>query len=123
MGDYVDLDAVSGGSVDKIMPQKLSNWIRINLLDRHGDVWTDATCLCMQPLDEWIHDEARSGFFAFSKPGPDRLMSNWFLASDTECKLTAQLCEVVNAYCRANGFEGVKNHLSICRESRSQIRR
>lgn len=112
VGDYLDLDGISGGSPDEITPQKLSNWIRINLLDQHGGVWADATCLCMQPLDAWIHDWTGSGFFAFSTPGPDRLMSNWFLASDTQCALTSRLCDVVNTYYKANDFEGVKGPIS-----------
>ncbi len=74
--------------------------IRLALVARHGGVWVDADCLCVQPLDDWIDDAARSGFFAFSfieedhwfsdqtvpfwhrlvDKTKDRVMANWFLA-------------------------------------------
>lgn len=101
---YFDLDTLTGGSVNDLSPQHLSDLIRINLLERYGGCWADATCLCMVPLDDWIHEHARSGFFAFSKPGPDRLMSNWFLAARRGCPLVSRLCRNVNSYCKANDF-------------------
>ncbi|NUQ82469.1 MAG: hypothetical protein HUU10_12725 [Bacteroidetes bacterium] len=58
-----------------------SNILRIGLLHRFGGVWADATCLCLRPLDEWIHGAIGAGFFAFSNPAPDRLLSSWFLAA------------------------------------------
>ena len=58
-----------------------SDLIRLQLLHRYGGVWADATTYCRAPLDDWIDDACQSGFFAFHQPAPDRVMSNWFLAS------------------------------------------
>ena len=54
---------------------------RLDLLARHGGVWADATCFCVRPLDDWLLPCLPSGFFAFDRPGPDRLLSTWFLAA------------------------------------------
>ena len=43
----------------------------------------DATTICASPLDGWLHDLMDSGFFAFGRPGPDRMLSTWFLAAET----------------------------------------
>jgi hypothetical protein len=64
-----------------IPPEVLSDFVRMELLARHGGVWTDATTYCLAPLDEWLGSAVASGFFAFDRPGPDRMLSTWFLAS------------------------------------------
>jgi hypothetical protein len=59
-----------------------SDRIRMELLRRHGGVWADATCYCLQPLEEWLPSKlAPAGFFAFDRPAPDRMLSSWFLAA------------------------------------------
>lgn len=62
--------------------QALSNLVRLTLLDERGGVWADATTLPLRPLDDWLVPRMSPGFFAFADPpGPDRILSNWFLAS------------------------------------------
>lgn len=81
VGQYCDLgDVVDLGRAD-IPVQMIADLVRLHLLDRHGGVWADATLYCATPLDEWIHEAARPGFFAFARPGRDRMLSVWFLAS------------------------------------------
>jgi hypothetical protein len=62
-------------------PEAISNEIRFALLNFHGGIWADATTLCIKPLDSWLPSHATKGFFAFERPGPDRMLSTWFLAS------------------------------------------
>lgn len=62
-------------------PEAISNEIRFALLHFHGGIWADATTLCIKPLDSWLPNHATKGFFAFDRPGPDRMLSTWFLAS------------------------------------------
>lgn len=104
--DIAEHREAAGGQVTM---QALSDVIRVNLLARHGGVWVDATCLCMRPLDDWVDDYARSGFFAFAKPGRDRLISSWFMASADSCPLMADYADTVNRYVRANDFQEPKN--------------
>ncbi|WFP62233.1 capsular polysaccharide synthesis protein [Mesorhizobium sp. WSM4904] len=59
-----------------------SDIVRIELLSRYGGVWVDATCYCLQALDEWLDDVMSEGFFAFERPAPTRMLSSWFLAAN-----------------------------------------
>lgn len=79
-------------------PYRLSELARLSLLAKHGGVWADATCYCMKPLDDWLPACLDSGFFAFERPGRDRLMSSWFLASRPEGYVPQKLYEALDAY-------------------------
>jgi len=49
-----------------IPPASESDLLRLALLGLYGGVWVDSTMLCRRPLDDWLPDAARSGFFAFA---------------------------------------------------------
>jgi len=98
LGTSLNLPAIIDVGRPDLTPQALSDIVRINLLAKHGGVWVDATCFCCRPLDTWIDDCMGAGFFAFEKPGPDRLLSSWFLASEPGCHLTLKYRDAVNAY-------------------------
>lgn len=61
----------------------MSDVIRIALLRSHGGIWIDATVWPMSPLDDWL-SPTDAGFFAFANPGPDRMLSSWFLAASEQ---------------------------------------
>jgi hypothetical protein len=63
-------------------PEALSDQIRLELLHRYGGVWADGTAMCAKPLDDWLAPAMPNGFFAFARPGPDRMVSTWFLAAE-----------------------------------------
>lgn len=67
--------------------QKQSNILRMRLLTEQGGVWADATTFCLKPLDAWLPKCMHAGFFCFRDPGPNRLVANWFLASDQGSRL------------------------------------
>ncbi len=80
--DFIDLHQTHPGTKGKTLPYAvLSDVTRIALLHRFGGVWVDSTLYCNKPLDDWLHVNTESGFFAFSNPGPDRMLSTWFLAA------------------------------------------
>jgi len=82
-------------------PQEaLSDQIRLELLRGHGGVWADATTLCARPLDEWLSCGLPSGFFAFERPGGDRMIASWFLASARGSYITHAWADRVRAYWR-----------------------
>jgi hypothetical protein len=62
-------------------PVVLSDLLRLELLHHHGGVWADATTICATPLGDWLPERLAHGFVAFARPGPDRPLSNWFLAA------------------------------------------
>jgi hypothetical protein len=106
--DVVVLDADllakfrAGGSLipefDGLSRQHASDLVRISLLAQYGGVWADATCFCVKPLDDWLHSKLGSGFFAFARPGRDRILSNWFIAAQRENYLIMQLYELMRSY-------------------------
>lgn len=103
LGEYVD----SGLPDEKLLSLPLvkqSNLVRLQLLAEYGGVWADATTLCMRPLDDWIDDCVASGFFAFYKPGRDRIMASWFMACNKECPIIIKLREYYASFFMKNDF-------------------
>ena len=90
LNQFIDL-ALPKDKLETLTLTKQSNLIRLQLLSEYGGVWADATTVCMRPLDEWIDNCTASGFFAFHKPGRDRLLSTWFMASERQCPLILNL--------------------------------
>lgn len=97
LSDYVTLDDFSPLS-ETFPPHILSDIVRLHLLTKYGGVWADATCFCCRPLDEWLDGCLDSGFFAFSRPGPDRMISNWFLAAAPGNRLVDTYCQAFRHY-------------------------
>ena len=71
--------------------QKIAALGRLALLAKHGGIWTDATVMCATPLSNWLGEYYDSQFFAFRDPGPDRMMSNWFIAAEPESVILQRL--------------------------------
>jgi hypothetical protein len=102
--EYVDLDAVVGAGRADLGPAHLADIIRINLIADHGGVWVDGTCFCVRPLDEWLDDYCRAGFFAFLGHRKDTPVSNWFMASHPGCYLTQTIRNEVNQFWKNNSY-------------------
>ena len=86
------------GVPESIRVQHYTDVLRVRLLDEHGGVWADATTLCATPLDHWLPPLMQSGFFAFSRPGPDRVIASWFLASEPGGTLIRAWRRATDAY-------------------------
>jgi len=102
---FLDESTVKGyfsGKYEQITKQAFSDILRINLLAQYGGVWVDATCFCTKPLDSWLPDYMQSGFFAFEKPGPDRMISSWFIASAVNNHITNTFRQLVLDYWAKN---------------------
>lgn len=85
-------------------PEAFADQIRIELLHAHGGVWADATAMCAIPLDRWLPERMRRGFFAFERPTPDRLIASWFLAAAVPCNIVAKWRASVAAYWRGRDY-------------------
>ena len=80
---YIDIKKeIPNFKKKKIRKEAYSDIVRILLLEKYGGCWCDATLFCNQPLDSWLDKYILNGFFAFEKPGEDRLISSWFLYSE-----------------------------------------
>jgi hypothetical protein len=78
--------------------EALSDMIRLELLDRYGGVWADATTNCARPLDDWLAQAMPQGFAALSRPGPDRMISTWFLAAEKGSEIVERWRAATHAY-------------------------
>lgn len=84
--------------------QHQSDLLRTQLLIEYGGLWMDPTVFCIQPLDTWLRDKMRAGFFLFYRPGRDRIISNWFIASERNCKFLKQLYDALCTYWNKYNF-------------------
>jgi len=100
VGRYVDLGEHIDLQTQTITAASLSDILRLLLLHEYGGVWADATLYCNRPLDEWLPLAAETGFFAFSRPGPDRPLASWFLAATPDNRLLAKWTARAIAYWR-----------------------
>ena len=95
-----DEDMLEGVNLNVLSYAHRADIIRLLLLKKYGGVWADATTYCTESLDQWLPKYANSDFFAFSNPGPDRKISNWFLYSEKEGGMINKLIDDVTNYWR-----------------------
>lgn len=94
--------------------QAASDIFRTYLLHEQGGLWLDATCLLNAPLADWLPGlQAPSGFFAFTRPGPDRLLASWCLAAQPKSKiLEGLLADILDYWSRDRRVYSGFDHLS-----------
>ena len=77
-----DVMALLLKNADTMSPAAKSDLIRLNLLANQGGVWADATMVCMQPLDAWVHDAIQpSGFWMYHGRDEGAGPASWFMVS------------------------------------------
>ena len=102
--DYIEFPrGIDPGRKD-LTVQKIAALGRLALLAQYGGVWADATVVCTKPLSEWLEPYFESRFFAFRSPGPDRLMSNWFIAADASSLILKRLYDSFAGFYADNVF-------------------
>ena len=94
----------TAGNIGALSRQHRADLLRLDLLAHHGGVWADATCFCVQPLDDWLIPNTASGLFAFHEPRPDRIISNWFLAAQHGNVLVCRLFDCLLTYWSDHSF-------------------
>ena len=88
----------TAGALGELSRNHAADMLRLDLLTNHGGVWVDATCFCTRPLDEWLSSNMESGFFAFDRPGRDRVISSWVLAAEPGNHLVSQMFTFMKNY-------------------------
>lgn len=59
-----------------------SDVVRLNLLDKYGGIWADATMLCMRPINQWITDALEpSGFWMYHGGSNAKRPASWFMVN------------------------------------------
>jgi hypothetical protein len=98
LADYVSPATYAHVAAIPKEPEAFADQIRVELLHAHGGVWADATAMCAIPLDHWLPQRMRTGFFAFERPTADRMIASWFLAASVPCNIVAKWRASVAAY-------------------------
>lgn len=64
--------------------QRHADFLRLDLLNKHGGVWMDASIYLNQPLDDWLFDVPDVDFIGYEIGKNERTskyIENWFLAA------------------------------------------
>lgn len=73
---------------NKLLSAHYADELRTKILYQDGGIWVDSTVYCSIPLDYWVGNILnQTEFFGFYRPGKDRIISNWFIASTAKSKL------------------------------------
>ncbi len=85
--------------ISELTPQTLSNIVRARLLVANGGIWVDASLFPVRPLDVWLPALLTgAGFFAFARPKPDRLISDWFLVATPDNPILRELWREIRRF-------------------------
>ena len=106
MRDYIDISHHLHKIKHSTSIQAWSDIFRINLLHKHGGIWVDATVACNKPLDSWIVDRNKNGFFAFSNPQPSLHVASWFLYAEKNNIILNKWKEEVDKYWETKPSKG-----------------
>jgi hypothetical protein len=109
MYDFIDPPDINKETLDQIPLAVSSDLFKLQLLIKYGGVWVDATTFPIVPLDEWLIDKMDAGYFFFYKPGRDRLISSWFIASEKNNLTLKLLYENLIKYWNTNTFKNLSN--------------
>lgn len=107
--DYVsDIDYIYDAT-KQISPAAKSDIIRLSLLKKYGGIWADATMLCMQPLDHWLHEAVEpAGLWMYHGHGGgmDKEVgpASWFIVSKKESYIINKWKEECDNYWNNNNF-------------------
>jgi hypothetical protein len=105
--DFTDPLAIKQSTLEKMSLAHRSDLIRSQLLIKYGGVWADPTCFPLQKLDTWLPEHMQAGFFFFYKPGPERIISNWFIAAEKDNAVLKTLYDALNSYWNNNSFKNL----------------
>ena len=79
--------------------QLFSDFVRVNILKKHGGVWADATMACLRPLDSWIYDAIEPvGFWMYHGRDNGRGPASWFMISIPESYIISTWADTVNEF-------------------------
>tara|TARA_B110000211_G_C14089961_1_gene558495 strand:- start:5476 stop:6306 length:831 start_codon:yes stop_codon:yes gene_type:complete len=109
MYDFIEPLGIDKETLAKIPLAVSSDLFKLQLLIKYGGVWVDATTFPIVPLDDWLTDKMGAGYFFFYKPGRDRLISTWFIASEKNNITLKLLYRNLIKYWNTNTFKNLSN--------------
>ena len=110
VNDFVPRLEVSEKKLRKLNLPHRSDLIRTKLLIDHGGVWIDPTVYVTRPFDDWLPAMMQAGLFLYSRPGADRLISNWFISARPQHPILEALYRSLCEYWENNDFRNYERH-------------
>jgi len=107
--DYAERVQVKEVTWSKMSLPHRSDLLRTQLLIKHGGVWIDPTVYCLLPLQGWLPEYMYDGLFLFHRPGNDRIISNWFIASEKGNYLLQKLYDSLIDYWNDHSFRNLES--------------
>lgn len=105
-------------ALDGALPAKRADWIRLELLRRHGGIWLDASTVLTQPLDWVLQQQARTGadfvgyYLQQFTSVPERpVVESWFMAAPPASPFIADLLHEFTQEVIARTGEQYTDHL------------
>lgn len=112
MYDYIEPIEINKETLEKMSLAVSSDLFKLQFLIKHGGVWADATTFPLVPLDDWLLSKMDAGYFYFYKPGRDRLISSWFMASEKNNEMLKKHYEALKNYWNNNNFRNTGKYKS-----------
>lgn len=114
---YIDEDVAAFRHNDS--PARLSDFVRLSVLSKHGGIWMDASMICNAPID-WLHGiQVATGaeLIAYYIPNfttreDSKVIESWFIAAARDCRLVR---EWKAEFYRMNEFGTVGDYISDLR--------
>jgi len=108
LSQFLDTDVLSFKLAN--YPQRISDFIRIHVLAKHGGIWADASLLMTAPLD-WIHDGSDVVCYHIDQIRSDKVypvLENWFIAAKPNDDFIKKWRD---EFVNINQFEGGEDYL------------
>jgi hypothetical protein len=102
--DHAEKVAIPDEKWERMSLAHRSDLLRTQLLIKYGGVWMDPTVFCMRPLKDWLCNYMQAGVFFFYRPGPDRILSNWFIAAEPQNFFLKKLYQALIDYWNEHDF-------------------
>ena len=95
---YLDIDQITDNFYEKKPLSCTVDIININLLNKYGGIWVDATVFCYKPLDSWLPNYTKNGLFMHKRLKQNMLIDTWFIAASSNNYVIERWCDLFTKY-------------------------
>ena len=107
--EYAEPLPIKASTLDKMMLPHQSDLLRTQLLIKYGGVWADPTTFPHIPLEDWLFDYMQASYFLFYKPSRDRIIADWFIATEPRNIMIKSLYSVLVDYWNKYDSNNISN--------------
>jgi hypothetical protein len=92
----------------KLDKHRQSDWLRLDLVNRNGGIWMDASVILTEPIGNWV---PKSGAFMFHQDGMTSnknspVFESWFIAASPGHPFMQEYFKDFNSICEKYGNDG-----------------